>query len=87
MLTGNRISQNAVVYNEKIRDICSTASAAVAGATAGICGFEGLNGFLFFLVTSTLMSVIIKQNILKGFQSVFSFLLLWTMFYSIRIYE
>lgn len=90
-------NSRAVMTNNSIVDYCRTSAAAVAGATAGILGLTGLQGFAFFILYSIIVSVMFTvkagTNWNKYFLSrrslwfdgilggLFTYVLLWTFLY------
>eukprot|EP01104_Vermistella_antarctica_P001898 TRINITY_DN1203_c0_g2_i1.p1 TRINITY_DN1203_c0_g2~~TRINITY_DN1203_c0_g2_i1.p1 ORF type:complete len:121 (-),score=15.22 TRINITY_DN1203_c0_g2_i1:213-575(-) len=84
---------NRVVYASRIQ------VGLASGVAAGLLGMEGWSGFLFFLLCSTLVGVFIlvrlgfkdkpfyqsrKTLFDEGlFQGLMTFVLMWTLFYSI----
>ncbi|XP_059957784.1 ER membrane protein complex subunit 6-like [Mesoplodon densirostris] len=53
------ISEAAVRGNAAVLDYCRTSVPALSGATAGILGLTGLYGFIFYLLTSILLSLLL----------------------------
>ncbi|KAJ3106586.1 hypothetical protein HDU97_005951 [Phlyctochytrium planicorne] len=49
-------SMTAIAYNVRILTYTRSMLAAIAGACAGILGFQGLQGFLFYAVASVILS-------------------------------
>jgi len=47
----------SVRHNAAIVDYCRTSVSALSGATAGIMGLTGLYGFVFYFVSSLMLSV------------------------------
>lgn len=90
-------SQRAIQCNAAIIDYCRTSGAAISGATAGILGLTGLNGFAFFVIFSVVLSLMLALKAgpswNKFFTSrrqiwfdgmiggLFTYVLLWTFLY------
>lgn len=53
------ISEAAVRGNAAVLDYCRTSVSALSGATAGILGLTGLSGFIFYLLASVLLSLLL----------------------------
>uniref|UniRef100_A0A8B9Y8N5 ER membrane protein complex subunit 6 n=1 Tax=Bos mutus grunniens TaxID=30521 RepID=A0A8B9Y8N5_BOSMU len=53
------ISEAAVRGNAAVLDYCRTSVSALSGATAGILGLTGLYGFIFYLLASILLSLLL----------------------------
>lgn len=91
------ISEAAVRGNAAVLDYCRTSVSALSGATAGILGLTGLYGFIFYLLASVLLSLLLilkagrRWN--KYFKSrrplftggliggLFTYVLFWTFLY------
>lgn len=91
------ISEAAVRGNAAVLDYCRTSVSALSGATAGILGLTGLYGFIFYLLASILLSLLLilkagrRWN--KYFKSrrplftggliggLFTYVLFWTFLY------
>uniref|UniRef100_A0A2K5YDC7 ER membrane protein complex subunit 6 n=1 Tax=Mandrillus leucophaeus TaxID=9568 RepID=A0A2K5YDC7_MANLE len=92
-----RESEAAVRGNAAVLDYCRTSVSALSGATAGILGLTGLYGFIFYLLASVLLSLLLilkagrRWN--KYFKSrrplftggliggLFTYVLFWTFLY------
>nr|XP_057934581.1 ER membrane protein complex subunit 6 isoform X1 [Doryrhamphus excisus] len=91
------ISEVAMRGNAAVLDYCRTSVSALSGATAGILGLTGLYGFIFYLLSSFLLSLLLilkagrRWN--KCFKSrrllftgglvggLFTYVLFWTFLY------
>ncbi|MED6244984.1 ER membrane complex subunit 6 [Ataeniobius toweri] len=91
------ISEMAVRGNAAVLDYCRTSVSALSGATAGILGLTGLYGFIFYFLSSFLLSLLLilkagrRWN--KCFKSrrllftgglvggLFTYVLFWTFLY------
>nr|XP_003416890.2 ER membrane protein complex subunit 6 [Loxodonta africana] len=91
------VSEAAVRGNAAVLDYCRTSVSALSGATAGILGLTGLYGFIFYLLASVLLSLLLilkagrRWN--KYFKSrrplftggliggLFTYVLFWTFLY------
>lgn len=91
------ISEVAVRGNAAVLDYCRTSVSALSGATAGILGLTGLYGFIFYFLSSFLLSLLLilkagrRWN--KCFKSrrplftgglvggLFTYVLFWTFLY------
>ena len=87
----------AIRNNLALVDYCRTFLALVTGSAAGILGFTGLNGFIFYLVNSVAMSVLLglktrskwdryfltQSHVWTNgvFGELFTYLLVWTFMY------
>jgi len=63
-IKGRRARKEPIAYNEMalrsnaaILDYCRTSMCALSGATAGIIGLTSLYGFVFYFVTSLMLSM------------------------------
>lgn len=90
-------NERAVRQNSSIVDYCRTAGAVIAGVAAGIMGLTGLYGFIFFVLFSTSLSVVLtmkagrdwnkyfttkRQLWLDGvLGGLFTYILVWTFLY------
>ena len=104
MASGLGLKDSDVVYNERavrlnasIIDYCRTSAAAISGATAGILGLTGLNGFAFFLIFSLALSLMLATKAGPSWNNyfttrrqiwfdgmiggLFTYVLLWTFLY------
>ncbi|VEL43269.1 unnamed protein product [Protopolystoma xenopodis] len=52
----------ATQHNLTVVGYCRTSIAAISGCTAGILGLTGLMGFLFYLLTSCILSLLMMQK-------------------------
>ena len=59
-----RLNPEAVRYNARVINIARALLAALAGIAAGILGLTGLFGFAFYIIASTLMSIIIFLSLI-----------------------
>ncbi|XP_061753960.1 ER membrane protein complex subunit 6 [Nerophis ophidion] len=91
------ISEVAMRGNAAVLDYCRTSVSALSGATAGILGLTGLYGFVFYVLSSFLLSLLLilkagrRWN--KCFKSrrllftggfvggLFTYVLFWTFLY------
>lgn len=90
-------NERAIKGNTAIIDYCRTSGAAIAGATAGVLGLTGLNGFGFFFICSLVMSIMLTVKAGTKWSSyftsrkalwwdgtlggLFTYILLWTFLY------
>ena len=51
------MNEMAIRANGAILEYCRTSVSALSGGTAGIIGLTGLYGFVFYFLTSLIMSV------------------------------
>ncbi|KAJ3274841.1 ER membrane complex subunit 6 [Terramyces sp. JEL0728] len=74
-------SPDAIRYNLKTISKIRASTALVSGLAAGILGLENLSGFLFYLITSIILSVFLlvfklgfqPTKFLPAFETVFTF--------------
>jgi hypothetical protein len=59
---GEVYNEAAMILNMQMISRCRTALALLAGATAGILGLTGLSGFIFYILSSVLMSFILTAT-------------------------
>lgn len=52
-------SEGSIRYNDYLLEYCQTSMSALSGATAGILGLTGLNGFIFYFIVSLFLSSLI----------------------------
>ncbi len=64
-------SAAATQHNLLVVGYCRTALAALAGATAGILGLTGVIGFLFYLLASGLLSLLLLHKAGSNWQKYF----------------
>ncbi|XP_006898214.1 PREDICTED: uncharacterized protein LOC102859911 [Elephantulus edwardii] len=83
------ISEAAVRGNTAILDYCRTSVSELSGATAGILGLAGLYGFIFYLLASILLSLLLikyfksRRPLFTGglIGGLFTYVLFWTFLY------
>lgn len=91
------ISEAAVRGNAAVLDYCRTSVSALSGATAGILGLTGLYGFIFYLLASILLSLLLilkagrrwnkyfktRRPLFTGglIGGLFTYVLFWTFLY------
>ncbi|XP_074650702.1 ER membrane protein complex subunit 6-like [Tubulanus polymorphus] len=90
-------SEGAIRSNAAFLDYCRTSMCALAGCTAGIMGLTSLYGFIFYFITSFMLSVMLflkaGSQWSKFFRSrielftggllggLFTYILFWTFLY------
>ena len=90
-------NERAVRRNAAIIDYCRTSGAVIAGAAAGIMGLTGVYGFLFYIIFSVGLSMVLsmkagrdwdkyfttkRQLWLNGvLGGLFTYILVWTFLY------
>lgn len=91
------LNESAIRYNDFLLDYCQTSVSALSGSAAGIMGLTGLYGFVFYFISSMLLSTCIllylgngfkkyflsKQTILTGtlWSGIQTYLLFWTFLF------
>ncbi|RNA30498.1 ER membrane complex subunit 6 [Brachionus plicatilis] len=97
LLLPDTLNEAAVRYNSFLLDYCQTSVSALSGSAAGIIGLTGLNGFVFYLICSIFLSIIIllylndsiklyftsKKSIITAnlWSGIQTYLLFWTFLY------
>lgn len=87
----------AIRNNSGIVDYCRAFLAVISGSAAGVLGFTGLYGFVFYIVASFVMSILLalktksksdryflsKYHVWTNgvFAELFTYLLVWTFMY------
>ena len=90
-------NERAVRTNSSIIDYCRTSGAAIAGAAAGIMGLTGIYGFLFFIIFSMGLSMLLSMKAGRDWDKyfttkrrlwldgvlggLFTYILVWTFLY------
>ncbi|VDM31923.1 unnamed protein product [Hydatigera taeniaeformis] len=90
-------SAAATQHNATVVGYCRTALAAVAGVAAGILGLTGIVGFIFYFVSSMVLSILLlhkaglewQKHFLNGytlfagliFSEITTYILCWTFIY------
>jgi hypothetical protein len=62
-VTKRRLNPDAVRHNTRVINLARASLAAFAGIAAGILGLTGLYGFAFYVISSTIMSIIIYLSV------------------------
>ncbi|XP_077869237.1 ER membrane protein complex subunit 6-like isoform X2 [Saccoglossus kowalevskii] len=57
--------------NRSVMEYCRTSMSALSGATAGILGLTGLYGFIFYLITSLCLSIMLVVKAGSGWKKYF----------------
>ena len=87
-------SDSAVRYNDYLLEYCNTTMSALSGCAAGVIGFTGLNGFIFYFLCALALSFLLigylgpsckkyfitKQRIVTAtlWSGIQTYLLFWT---------
>ncbi len=90
-------NERAVMKNYAIIDYCRTSGAVIAGAAAGIMGLTGVYGFLFFIIFSVTLSMVLSMKAGRDWDKyfttkrqlwfngviggLFTYILVWTFLY------
>ena len=90
-------NERAVRKNASIIDYCRTSGAVIAGSAAGIMGLTGVYGFLFFIVFSVCLSMVLSMKAGREWNKyfttkrqlwfdgimggLFTYILVWTFLY------
>lgn len=90
-------NERAVRMNSAVIDYCRTSGAVIAGAAAGILGLTGVYGFLFYIVFSVALSMILSMKAGRDWDKyfttkrqlwfngvlggLFTYILVWTFLY------
>lgn len=90
-------SELAIRYNHVTLEYCRTSMSALAGCTAGILGLSSIYGFIFYIITMSILWLLIlaktgpswskffrsRLPILTGSLSggIFTYVLFWTFIY------
>jgi hypothetical protein len=90
-------SDSAVRYNDYLLEYFQTSMAALSGCAAGVIGFTGLNGFLFYFACTIVLSILFvaylgsnfkkyyinRQHVITGtlWSGMQTYLLFWTFLF------
>ncbi|XP_033105768.1 ER membrane protein complex subunit 6-like [Anneissia japonica] len=91
------LNEVAMRNNQSVIDYCRTSMSALSGATAGILGLTGLYGFIFYFITSFVLSTMLLIKAGRNWSSyffswkplltsgllggLFTYILFWTFLY------
>jgi hypothetical protein len=90
-------SESAVRYNDYLLEYFQTSMSALSGCAAGVIGFTGLNGFLFYFISAIVLSILFvvylgpnfkkyymnRQHVITGtlWSGIQTYLLFWTFLF------